>query len=272
MSASQDTWTRAHDLALVYLALAYGTDHELSDDELSHITGTLQGWQDGAGVEGAQEVVIEAMSVYLSDEAKSEVAHSIESLRASLSEAERERALEDIVRIAEADGIMLTNERGLISVLASVWGLRSTGERLIEASTAPIEDRRTWTLLHDISLMYLVLAHSTDADLSEPEIRAMVERLGDWRPDYDETQIRAVIRDALEVYAQQPDESIFGHSVGSIRGQLSLIQRLVLLDDLVYIAEVDGVLDAREKEMIQTLARAWQVGVRLNGQATGTPG
>ena len=31
MSLQNDTWTPAHDLALVYIALAYGTDHDLTD-------------------------------------------------------------------------------------------------------------------------------------------------------------------------------------------------------------------------------------------------
>ena len=267
MSSNQE-WTRVHDLALVYIALAYGTDHELTDSELNHITEKLQVWLDPQEQAHTQEVVLEAMSVYLTEEAAGEVAHAIESLSSSLGEAERQRALEDIVGIAEADGIMLTSERGLISVLASVWGLRTAGQRLLDASTAPIEDRRAWSLLHDISLMYLVLAHSTDAELHEAEIKAILERLGDWRPDLDHEQLRHILRESLEVYAAQPDEAVLGRSVGSIRSQLSVVQRLVLLDDLVFIAEVDGDLNDREKELIATLARTWQVGIRLNGITT----
>jgi hypothetical protein len=37
MDAS-DAWTTAHDLAIVYIALAYGTDHHLSDSELRVLT------------------------------------------------------------------------------------------------------------------------------------------------------------------------------------------------------------------------------------------
>lgn len=267
MSTNQE-WTRVHDLALVYLALAYGTDYELTDKELSRITERLQEWQEGTGpVQETHEVVLEAMSIYLTEHASGEVAHAIESLGQTLSEEERERVLTDIVHIAEADGIMLTNERGLISVLASVWGLRSAGQRLLDASTAPVEDRRAWSLLHDISLIYLVLAHSTDAELHEAEIGAMIERLGDWRPEFDEEQLRHIIRGALEVYAGQPDEAVLSKSVSAIRSGLSFVQRLVLLDDLVYIAEIDGTLDDREKELISTLAKVWQVGIRLNGQA-----
>ena len=37
------SWSRAHDLALVYLALAYGTDSQLSTDEMDTIVGALHG-------------------------------------------------------------------------------------------------------------------------------------------------------------------------------------------------------------------------------------
>lgn len=268
MSSDNDTWTRAHDLALIYIALAYGTDRDLADQELSSITDLLGVWHDG-GEEIVQEVVMEAMSIYLSGESKGEVARAIQSLGNTLTPEERLRALQDIVRIAEADGVLLTSERGLISVLASVWDLRAMGSRLLEETTVPTEDKHPWSLLHDIGLLYVVLAHSTDADLDRAEIAAIIERLGDWRPDLEEDQIRQVIREVLEVYAQEPDEKVFTESVGNIRARLSLIQLLVLLDDLVYIAEVDGELNQEEKSMIATLASAWHIGVRLNGHLNG---
>ena len=59
MSLQNDTWTPAHDLALVYIALAYGTDHDLTDDELTRITETLRVWRDDAHEEATQEVVME---------------------------------------------------------------------------------------------------------------------------------------------------------------------------------------------------------------------
>lgn len=270
MSTSNDKWTRVHDLALVYITLAHGTDHELSDPELHTITRTLQEWREDFSQEAVQEVVMEAMTVYLEQDAATEVARAMERLKATLTEEERRRALEGIVRIAEADGVLLSNERSLISTLATIWGVKQTSRRLLEASTVIVEEQPAWSLLHDISLIYLVLAHSTDNELSEPEIAAMVERLGDWQPAFKEEEVRAVVRDALRVYARQPDREALGASIDAIQQALPLIQRLALLDDLVYIAEVDGGINDHEKEMITTLARAWHVGVRLNGQADGT--
>ena len=37
-----DDWTTTHDLAVVYIAIAYGTDHDLSDEELKVLTEALQ--------------------------------------------------------------------------------------------------------------------------------------------------------------------------------------------------------------------------------------
>lgn len=267
MSTRKEAWTRAHDLALVQLALAYGTDHDLSDAELNMITSNLQRWRGDVPVEEVQEVVMEAMTVYLEPNAREEVGRAIGDLRDALSDEERREALEGMMRIAEADGVLLTSERSLISALAQAWGIKATGQDLIRQTTAAVEQQPSWSMMHDIGLMYVVLAHSTDNELSQPEIDAIIQRLTDWQPELDEQEVRRVLREALQVYADEPGRDILGASVRAIRNGLPMVQRLALLDDLVYIGEVDGGLNAEEKELISTLAQAWQVHIRLNGQA-----
>lgn len=265
MAPKEDTWTRAHDLALLYLALAYGTDAELTDDELEAITSHLQPWRPDFALPDVQEVVIEAMAVFLEQDGAAEVARSIKSLTEVLSQEERERVMEDIVAIAEADGVLLSTERSLINTLARSWGLKSLKDELLARSTAVEPATEDWTLFHDLGLVYLVMAHSTDDDLSSPEIDAIIQRLGDWRTELTEEEVRAIIRSALRFYAQGPDEQALQRSVATIRNQLPVIQRLAALDDLVYIAEADGAVNEHERAMIGTLARAWGVSVRLNG-------
>lgn len=265
MSSTQDTWTRAHDLALIYIALAYGTDHELSDAELHSITDTLQNWRPDFAQDDVREVVMEAFSVYLEEGAADEVARAMERLRDALDEEERRRALEGVVRIAEADGVMLTSERGFISTLASIWDVKSTARELLADSTAEVGRKKRWTLLHDIGLMYIVLAHATDDDLSEPEITAIIQRLGDWQPNLADSEVRRLVREVLEVYSKQPGVDILRNSVEAIKERIPMVQRLALLDDLVFIAEVDGAVNEHEKAMIGDLARAWHVGIRMNG-------
>jgi len=183
-----------------------------------------------------------------------------------LAPAERRRALEDVVRIAEADGVLLTSERDLIARLASAWDMRDTGERLIDQSTVPVEDIPAWSLLHDMALMYLVVAHSADNELNDAEIAAMVERMQDWQPKLEEGEIRQVLREAMGLYAKGPAETPFQHSLDALRNNLTVVHRLVLLDDLAYIARADGPITTLEEELLSNLSHAWGVGVRLNGQ------
>lgn len=262
----RESWTHAHDLALIYIALAYGTDSELSQPELKMITDAIATWRTDLSAVEVNEVVLEAVAVFLEGNPRVEVVHSMQSLKEVLDPDQRRRALDDIVRIAEADGVLLHRERGLITFLATIWEMKTTGLRLIEQVSVPEEQVPTWSLLHDISLMYVVMAHSTDNDLSETEIGAILERLAEWQPDLDEVATRRVIGDVLAFYASEPARDRLQSSVSAIKESLPMMQRLVLLNDLVYIAESDGEFTHHEKEMLASLSSAWEIPVRLNGK------
>ena len=122
MIKSNETWTRTHDLALVYVALAYGTDNSLTDEEAETIIGTLQKWEADLTRENIQEIVLEAMAIYLQENASIEVTRTIRTLSQALSEDEQKQALADVVHIAEADGVLLTSESSLITSLAENLG------------------------------------------------------------------------------------------------------------------------------------------------------
>lgn len=266
MAPRSDTWTRAHDLALVYVALAYGTDNQLNEGEVAAITEKLQTWRENFALEDVQEVVMEAFAVFMEGEAEREVPLSMRSLRESLSDDERKQALEDIVRIAEADGVLLNAERSFISTLAQIWGVKRLGNELLSSSSASQERVPDWTLLHDLSLIYLVVAHSTDNDLSSPEIEAIISKLGDWNEGMSEQDVRDVVRSALRFYAEGPDEEALQQSIVAVKQNLPVIQRLAVLDDLMFVAEADGAVNEHERSMIDALAQAWDLGIRLNGQ------
>lgn len=261
----EDAWTVTHDLALIYIALAYGTDRKLSDEEVDTITTALRGWDRHLDADGAKEVVMEAMTVYLREDASEEITHSIDML-AGLSEQERRQAIEDVVRIAEADGILLSSEQGLIATLAEAWQVKPVEEQLLDQSTAEVEAFAVWSLLHDLSLVYVVVAHSTDDDLSEPEVTAILDRLQEWKPEFEEEDVRGVLREVLQFYADEPGEGALLDSVEAIKEVLPPIQRLVVLDDLYHIARADGVINEHEQEMITSLAEAWAVPVHMNSR------
>ncbi|MDX1740816.1 MAG: TerB family tellurite resistance protein, partial [Rhodothermales bacterium] len=194
------SWSRAHDLALVYLALAYGTDSQLSIDEMDTIVSSLHGWRQDLTPDDMREVAMEALAVLLDEESSSEVFSAIDRLHDSLTPEERNRAMEDVVRIAQSDGVFLGRERTFVSHLARAWSVK---EQAAEALQKPSQedDDGDWTLLHDLGLVYIVLAHSTDSKLSDSEIAAMLERMGQWHPDLSEADIRSVLREALQASA-----------------------------------------------------------------------
>lgn len=266
MSDLQQTWTRAHDLALIFIALAYGTDQELHEDELATITDALQNWRENFPADEVQDVVMEAVAIFMGDHADQEVHHSMESLKKQLSLSSRQQALEDVVRIAEADGVLLSSEQDLIHKLAETWDIRPIGEQLLEKTTATVTHHSEWSLLHDIGLLYIVLAHGSDNKITDVEINAMVERMSDWQPDLTEEGIRNVLRVALAFYSEGPDQEALQQSVQSIRDLMPVMHRLVLLDDLVYIGQADGQINNNEREIIDNLSQSWGVSIRVNGE------
>ena len=262
---TKEKWTPAHNLALIYIALAYGTDYDLSDEEMDAIESALMSWKEDLDTETVQEVVTEAMDAYLEDQSGNEVIRSMRRLKRDLSEEQRRKALEDVVSVAEADGVLLSSERSLISTLAEIWSLKDVGQDLLFSSSASREEQPSWTLLHDISLMHVVVAHSTDNELSEEEIEAMIERLKEWQPGLSDEEVRKVLREVLAYYTEEPAEEELKTSVQAIKEALPVVQRLTVLDDLAYIAEIDGSFNEHEREMIAMLSQAWDIGVRLDG-------
>ena len=85
-------------------------------------------------------------------------------------------------------------------------------------------------------------------------------------PDQDDEAIRRVLREALAFYSAGPDQEALQQSVQTIREMMSAVHRLVLLDDLVFIAEADGEVNDIEKEMIDNLSPSWGVSIRVDGE------
>lgn len=256
----KDTWTHAHDIALLFVALAYGTDRKLSDEEVNSITHALEYWRPDDSETAIREIIVEAMTVLVEEEASVEVTRSIERLGQEFSEEALNQVLDQVIRIAKADGILLRREEHLIGALAEAWSLR----RLEAPDDADAND---WDLTHQMAFIYVVVAHSTDNDLSTNEIEAILNRLCDWNKELDDEAARDVLRDAITFYAEEPGEHELGESITAIKKSLPPMRRLILLDDLYYIAHADGTFTENEREMITSLAAAWDLSIRLNGSA-----
>jgi len=265
---SSEAWTTSHDLALLYIALAYGTDHDLSEGEMSTLTDALRDWTAMPDDAHVQEIVMEATTAFLEGDAQAEVRRSIDTLGNELSFEERRQALRDVMHIAEADGVLLERERGLIQIVADAWSLKQMSEELLQDTSAVLQRQgENWGLIHELAFLYIIVAHSTDDDLSNDEIQLILDRLQDWQGDRSEEEVREVFRRALQVYAEGPGQSLIEGSVGALKDALAIVQRLTALDDLRTVAQADGPLTETEREMLLNLAHAWDVNVRLNGRS-----
>lgn len=267
--STNDTWTDTHDLALIYVALAYGTDHDLSDGELETITAALEDWSltAPADLPPVQEVVIEATAAFIESDPKEEIDRSIRRLRDALTETQRRKALEDVVRIAEADGIMLEREQGLIGSLAEAWSLKQLSEDLLDASTAIRQNEgEDWSIIHELTFVYLLTAHSTDNELSKKEIDLILNRMQEWQPDLTPDAAQSILRRTMRLYGEGPVDELVESSITTLKNALPDVQRLAVLDDINCIARADGDLSDGEKEIIELFARAWDLNVRLNGR------
>lgn len=263
MTMQEESWTHIHDVALVFLTLAYSTDAHLSDEEVDAISEAVRKWKPDLSDHDVHEIVLEAASVFFESDAEKEFVQSVRALGDAFKVEQRRDVLEDVMRIAEADGVLLNSEQNLLSILASAWDIKATKDRLVDETSARLENDPEWSVMHDIALMYLIMAHSSDGELVDVEIKAMLERLGEWEPDLSEEDLRGILRTALKYYGQSPDREDIQDSINSIKDALRRSQRLIILDDLITIAKSDGDVSDEERDIAESLSAAWHIDVRI---------
>ena len=108
-------------------------------------------------------------------------------------------------------------------------------------------------------MVYLALAHGTDADLDDAELAVMTKKLKDWAPELDLTSIHETIMEALALYLHGDRDDQVKQAILNIRNEGTFLERLVALDDLVQIAEADGVVLESEEGLIKMLTKIWKV-------------
>ena len=250
---------RLPDLALVFVGLAYGADHDLGGPELDRVADALTRWTPGEDRDAAAAAAVEALAFFLDDEAEADdlLLDALRRLYETLTPAEREAALADAVAIAEADGRVLASEQSFIRNVAEAWHVKRQADALLDASTVPQE--ADWTLLHDVALLYVALAQSSDRHLSDAEVETMLECLAEWQPDLDGDHVEAVLRQAVGRFTDRPDDAP-RVSAERVHAALPTLYRLALVSDLYLIAEVDGDVSEPEHRVIESPTRLWGLG------------
>ncbi len=110
-----------HDLAVLYLGLAYGADADLDSSEMQEIVARLYKWQPNRDPAMLQHVLREASMTYFNNPSRERLETIIETLGKALDQDTRSTILEDLVSIAEADGEVVALERDYIAHLRKAW-------------------------------------------------------------------------------------------------------------------------------------------------------
>lgn len=121
------------------------------------------------------------------------------------------------------------------------------------------EGQMTLTLLHDLALLYLGLAHGTDESLHPAETKQIAASLRRWQPHKDPALIDHVIREATLTYLNGANSERMTEAVHVLRDALPENLRLTILHDLSDIARADGKILSQERDFIEKLADEWQL-------------
>lgn len=117
----------------------------------------------------------------------------------------------------------------------------------------------TLTLLHDLALIYLGLAHGADEDLDAAETRQIAASLRRWQPDKDPALIDHVIREATLTYLNGANPERVHEAVHVLKDSLSKDLRATILQDFADIARADGEILLEERDFIQQVADEWEL-------------
>lgn len=261
MEAKGKTRSVLRDLALIYIALAHGTDQDLSQVEVDTISDRLRAWQSQVKEETVLSAIKDALEDYTQESAHSEVERAVRRIRDELGNEQREAIIEDLTEIAMADDKFLSEEGSFIGDLARAWEIRIDDPVTDESPWTVLvgAGKNGWTPLHDLALVYLHLAHRTDEDLDSKEVDAISRSLSEWAPGVEEEQALDIVQGAMHAYVQGPDKRLFEDSVEALKKAVPVHQRAALLSDLQEIAQSDGSVSSEEREIIQRLTRSWGV-------------
>jgi uncharacterized tellurite resistance protein B-like protein len=253
-----DIRIQIRDLALLYLTMGQGTDDYLSGNEMEAITSRLHERYPDENRAAIQDIIGEVMALYSEkDEVMVAAAGAVQSLQSFLSPAQCAEILQDLLTVAEADGVLFENERSLLNTLAEAWGITPLQQaHVLDAEASGVS---RWGVLHHLALIYIVLAHGVDNELSAQERKVILNKLREWQPEYTEGEVQNVLDQALKRYAQGVDDEVFSASVAAVKELLPANRRMAALNDLVKIANADGVFLDREEDLINQLLTAWEV-------------
>ncbi len=243
-------------LAYIYIALAHRTDDDISHDEVKAITQCLQQWEDVSTVTVAAALK-SALESYVNQVEDEHLDAALSGVKAALGPEERRKVLDDLSQVALADGRFLYEESAFIGRISRAWDVQTGLAENLPAeqpwSILPLDAGSDWTLLHDLALIYVALARSSDERLSEEEAELIGRKLAEWAPDAPAPYTLEIVQTVVGASAGRT----FDEAVEAVRRGVPAHQLPALFDDLTSIASADGEVVDGEQALIRRLAAAW---------------
>ena len=248
------------DLTMLYLYMAHCAGDDQADEELEVVKERLHQRNLTLDYNTVQDVFLESLRSYEKvDDAKKRTLHAIERLNRCLSNEQKEVVVSDLRDIAGVDGVLLQSDRELLACVADQWEIELKPVHIEQPIPILVNEDEDWGVLHDLALIYLYLAHGIDNELSRGEVLVILKKLKEWQPTFTESKVGTVLNTALECYANGHDEERLSMSITSVRDNLPRAKRMMVLNDLIQIANADGVFLDDEEDMINRLKTAWDV-------------
>ncbi|PSQ81218.1 MAG: hypothetical protein BRD46_02640 [Bacteroidetes bacterium QS_8_68_15] len=125
-----------HDLAILYLGLAQGTDDDLDPSETKEVAACLRRWQPNKDPALIDHVIRDVSLSYQEEATTEEVRKAVQSLGEALSEERRREIMGDLAEIARADGMVLQEEKDFVEQIAETWEVSQDASLDSDASAA----------------------------------------------------------------------------------------------------------------------------------------
>lgn len=121
LGQDDEGWTLVHDLGFIYVTLAHKTDGVLSREEVNAILTKLGEWMPNANADDLRIVLHDVLVAYGHPDEEGTFQRAVEAVQEHLPVHQRAAVLADLQYVAQADGVLLVEERVLIEQLIQAW-------------------------------------------------------------------------------------------------------------------------------------------------------
>lgn len=256
-------WTRAHDLALMFLSGIHGGKRRLSDHDVERVVEAVRSWNEHSVP--AEEIVLEALLVYSDEGSVPEVLERLAALPGQLSGDEQDEVIQSLLWAADVGARLTAADFDLVGALA---GLLCPKVRPVALHEEGRLHSGAWSTFHDMTLLYLMAVKSRRHVPSPKELASLKHVLRAWLHYPELISPERILHEVLEARAQETGGRLLPWSVERLAASLGGFQRMALLADVWELACVEEASTAEVRLLIASVADAWTIRPGLPTVAT----